>query len=167
MDQTADKIIDELIDKAVKKAIKEYSKEQKLEYRKKALHNTKMLLKNYKDIKNSIDEAVSEAKQLEQDFMILDESDELYIESIKRSKLRSLIVIAHIDKALDIVQNKCTQKGVPDKYEAFASCMFDGMSYEDAAVQYLSSKTSISRWINEITREVSVHLFGVEGVDLI
>ena len=41
---------DELIEKAVKSAIKEYSKEQKVERKRKALHNIKLLFKNYRKI---------------------------------------------------------------------------------------------------------------------
>lgn len=158
---------DELINKAVKTAIREYSKEQKAEKKRKALHNTKMLLKNYPDIKKSIDEAVSDIRQLEQDLIVMDEADEFYIESIKRSKLRSLIVIAHIDKALSVIQKKCEQKGIPEKYEVFISCMLGDMSYDDAAVLYLSSKTSISRWVNDITKDISIQLFGADGVEMI
>lgn len=158
---------DDLIEKAVKKAIKEYGREQKVERKKKALHNTKLLLKNYRKIQTSIEEGVSEAMQLEQDYIVLNETDELYIESIKRSKLRSLIVIAHIDKALVLVQEECKRKGIPEKYNAFVDCMLDCVTYDEAAERYNSSKTSISRWLNDITKEVSIQLFGIEGVDLI
>ncbi|HCL01200.1 MAG TPA: hypothetical protein DHW61_02105 [Lachnoclostridium phytofermentans] len=44
--------------------------------------------------------------QLEQEYIVLNNSDELYIESIKRSKLKGLIVITHIDKALALVQEE-------------------------------------------------------------
>jgi hypothetical protein len=158
---------DDLIEKAVKKAIKEYSKEQESKYKRKALHNTKLLLRNYRKIQISIDEAVSEVSQLEKECVILDDADELYIESIRRSKVKSLIVIAHIDKALVLVNEECKKKNVPEKYDAFVSCVLEDMTYDEAAVVYNSSKTSISRWINDLTREVSIQLFGVEGVNLI
>lgn len=158
---------DDLIEKAVKKAIKEYSKEQKVERKKKALHNTKLLLKNYRKIQISIEEAVSEIKQVEQNYIALNDNDEMYIESIRRSKLKSLIVIAHIDKALVLVQEECKRKGIPEKYNAFVDCMLDSVTYDEAAERYNSSKTSISRWLNDITKEVSIQLFGIEGVDLI
>lgn len=158
---------DDLIEKAVKKAIKEYGKEQELKTKRKALHNTKLLLRNYKKIQSSIEEAVSEISQLENECVILGDEDELYVESIRRSKLKSIIVTAHIDKALAIVQEECYKKNTPEKYNAFISCMMEGMSYEEAAVVYNSSKPSISRWLNELIREVSVQLFGVDGVNLI
>ena len=157
---------EELIEKAVKTVIREYDKEQKQEQKRKALHNTKLLLKNYNKIQASIEGAVSEAKQIEQDYVIVDDHDKLYIESIRRSKLKSLIVIAHIDKALDTVYNECLSKGTIEKYEAFKSCLMESMSYEDAAIVYHSSKPSISRWINDITRDVSIQLFGIEGITL-
>jgi hypothetical protein len=160
-------IVEKLIEKAVNKAIKEYSKEKKTEQKKKAFHNTKLLLKNYHKIQASIEGAVSEERQLEQESIIQDDSDELYIESIRKSKLKSLIVIAHMEKALATIQEECKLKGVPEKYDAFKSCMLDGMTYDVAAICYLSSKTSISRWINEIINEASIQLFGVDGVDLI
>lgn len=158
---------DDLINKAVKIAIREYSKEQKRERSKKALHNTKMLLKNYDKIKSSVEEAISEANQLEQDSLGYDDDEEVYINSIRRSKLKSLIVIAHIDKALAVIDEECTKKGIPEKYNAFMSCFFEDMTYEDAADVYVSSKTSVSRWVNDITKAVSIQLFGVDGVDFV
>jgi ribosome-binding ATPase YchF (GTP1/OBG family) len=151
---------DELICQAVKTAIREYSKEQKTDKRKKALHNTKMLLKNYDKIKSSIEEAISEANQLEG---YTDEED-VYINSIRKSKLKSLIVINHIDRALEIIKEN--YKATPEKYEVFINCFMNNMNYDEAAEKYFSSKTSISRWVNEVTKEVSIQLFGIEGIDL-
>ncbi len=158
---------DDLIEKAVKRAIREYSKEQKAGQKRKALHNTKLLLRNYRKIQASIEEAISDAKQLENEYVVLDASDELYIESIRRSKIKSLIVIAHIDKALVLVQEECKRKNVPEKYDIFVSCVMEGMIYEDAAEQYNTSKQSICRWVTDVTRSISIHLFGVEGVELL
>ena len=158
---------DELINKAVKAAIKEYSKEQKAERKRKALHNTKLLLKNYNKIKSSVDEAISEANQLDQYATGFDEKEDIYIASIRRSKLKSLIVITHIDHAMAIVQDEYTKKGTPEKYDAFVDCFMYDTTYEDAAVMYFSSKTSISRWINEVTYELSIQLFGVDGINLV
>lgn len=157
----------ELINTAVKQAIREYSKEQKIEKRKKALHNTKLLLKNYNKIKCSVEEAISEANQIDTDQVIYSDEEEVYINSIRKSKLKSLIVIAHIDKALEVIQEECTSKGIPEKYEAFTSCFFGGMTCEEAAVEYNSSKQSISRWINDITKSISIQLFGIDGIDFV
>jgi hypothetical protein len=157
---------DELISKAVKVAIKEYSKEQRSEKKRKALHNTKMLLKNYDKIKSSIEEAISEESQLNES-LHYDAEDEVYINSIRKSKLKSLIIIAHIDRALTVVQDEYIKKDTPEKYDVFIKCFMQGMNYDEAVKEYFSSKTSVSRWVNEVTKEVSIQLFGVDGVDLI
>lgn len=157
---------DELINKAVKKAIKEYNKQQLADKKRKALHNTKLLLKNYDKIKSSIEEAISEESQLNESLKY-DADDELYINSIRKSKLKSLIIIAHIDRALEVVHEEYIKKGIPEKYDAFVSCMFEGMTYEEAAILYFSSKQSISRWVVDATKLVSIQLFGVDGIDLI
>lgn len=157
---------DEIINKAVSKAIKEYNKQQVSEKKRKALHNTKMLLKNYDKIKSSIEEAISEESQLNESLRY-DDEDEVYINSIRKSKLRSLIVVAHIDKALEIIKEEYKSKGTPEKYEAFMDCLLYGMTYDEAAVIYFTSKQSISRWVVDTTKLVSIQLFGVDGIELI
>lgn len=159
--------IEELISKSVKAAIKEFVKEQQIEKKKKALHNTKMLLKNYKKIKSSIENSISEKNQLEQDYFVSDSEEEVYINSIRKNKLKSVIIICHIDKALDITKSECIRKGTPEKYDAFVSCFIENMNYEEAAEQYFTSKQSISRWVNDVTRAISIQLFGLEGLELI
>lgn len=154
---------DELINKAVKAAIKEYAKEQKSEKKRKALHNTKLLLKNYENIKNSIEGAISEVNQLE-DQSYTDE-DDVYIASIRRSKLKSLIVIDHIEKALERVKEDYEKKGIPEKYDVFKSCFFERMTYEDATELFNASRPTISRWIVEVTKEISIQIFGVDGIE--
>jgi hypothetical protein len=158
---------DEMINKAVKTAIKEFTKTMENEKKRKALHNTKMLLKNYRRIEKSIEEAIYETNQLKDESLGYDEEEELYINSILRSKLRSMIVVTHIDKALDTVKQEYKQKGLSDKYEAFFNCMIERMSYEEAAETYYTSKQSISRWVGECTKLVSVHIFGVDGIEMI
>jgi hypothetical protein len=157
---------DEIINKAVIKAIKDYNKQQVSEKKRKALHNTKMLLKNYEKIKSSVDEAISEESQLNESLRY-DDQDEVYINSIRKSKLRSLIVIAHIDKALSIIQDEYKNKGTPEKYDAFIDCMIYGMTYDEAAVIYFTSKQSISRWVVDTSKLISIQLFGVDGIELI
>jgi hypothetical protein len=157
---------DELISQAVKKAIREYSKQQVCERKRKALHNTKMLLKNYDKIKCSIEEAISDESQLNESLKY-DADDEVYINSIRKSKLKSLIIIAHIDRALAVVQEEYKSKEVSEKYDAFISCMLDQMTYEEAAAIYYTSKQSISRWVVDATKLVSIQLFGVDGVEFI
>lgn len=157
---------DELIDKAVKKAIKEYAKEQKTEKKRKALHNTKLLLKNYEKIKSSIEEAVSEASQLEDHPFDCTDEDDVYIASIRRSKLKSLIVVSHIDKALLLTKEEYEQKEMLYKYTAFYDCLINNVTCEAEAEELDTSAVTIRRWINEVTKEISIRIFGVDGLEM-
>ena len=162
-EQTAD----ELINKAVKVAIKEYAKEQKNEKKRKALHNTKLLLKNYEKIKSSIEEAISEANQLEEQPFDCADEDDVYIASIRRSKLKSLIVVSHVDRALLLTRDEYEQKEMPYKYEAFYECLMNGITCEAEAEKLSTSTVTVRRWIVEVTKEISIRIFGVDGLETI
>ena len=163
--------IEQIIDKSVRQAIRDYDEIQRNERKKKALHNTRLLLKNYDKIKKSIQLAADELNEdIESagiDFTNLTDidGDRLYIDSIRRSKARSLIIISHIDNAIEAMLFEKDRQGVPEKVAVFKSCLFEGMSYEDAASQYNTSVASVSRWIKDLTREMSIYLFGVDGVN--
>lgn len=158
---------DEIIDKAVKKAIREYAKEEKQERKRKALHNTKLLLKNYNKINSSIDEAISEANQLEQDMIGFDDDEEVYINSIRRSKLKSLIVVAHIEKALTLTKEEYEQKDMLIKYQALYDCLINGVTYEEEAEVLSASTMTVRRWITEVTKVISIRIFGSDGIETI
>jgi len=165
--QTADEVIDGLIDKAVKKAIKEYAKEQKNEKKRKALHNTKLLLKSYEKIKSSVEEAVSEASQLEDHPFDCDDEDDVYIASIRRSKLKSLIVVSHIDRALVLTKEEYEKNDMIYKYDAFYECLMNGVTCEAEAEILITSTVTVRRWIAEVTKEISIRIFGIDGLEVI
>lgn len=158
---------DDMIDKAVKKAIKEYSKQEKLDRKKKSLHNTKLLLKNYNKIKSSIDEAISDVKQLELSYIGYDSEEELYINSIRKSKLRSLIVVAHIENALNLTKEEYEQKDMIYKYNALYDCLINGNAIELEAESLDTSTITIRRWITEVTKVISIRIFGSDGIETI
>ena len=117
---------DEIIRLVAKEAIKEFDKEQKEKKKKKVFHNTKLLLKHYNSLKTHVEEAIDDVKKIHVDSEIDDIcSDELYITSIKRSKSKTLIMIAHIDMALDQLKRKQIKKGTVDKYNALTKHYID------------------------------------------
>lgn len=161
--------IDETISRAVKAAIKEYDKEQKAESRKNVFHNTKLLMKHYNDLKSHIDNAIADVTQLEDDKLELGEmyeEDELYILSIKKSKTKSIIMIAHIDTAMTTLYNQHRKKGTSEKYRALKSYYIDEKTYEEIAEQLNCGVNTPRRWINEMLNELGVYLFGVECIKL-
>lgn len=159
--------IDEIINKAVKEAIREYDKEKMIERKDKRFHNTRLLLKHYNDLKNHIKNAIDDINQIrdESDFLdILDDVDELYILSIKRSKTKTLIMLSHIDMALEMLKNKQGKLCSLEKYLALEKYYKDEKSYEDVAEELNCSVITVKRWVKEMTNELSIFLFGIEGI---
>lgn len=163
--------IESIIDLSVKKAIKSYASELRAEQKKKALHNTRLLLKNYdkikKSIESSIDELVTSTVEYDIDFSDVTDidGDRLYIDSIRRSKARSIIIISHIDNALNVMKIEKEKSGMKEKYDVFYSCTFEKMSHEEASQTYNTSLATVSRWIKELTKEMSIYIFGVDGIN--
>nr|WP_313884812.1 helix-turn-helix domain-containing protein [Clostridium argentinense] len=159
--------IDEIINKAVKEAIREYDKEKMVERKDKRFHNTRLLLKHYNDLKNHIKNAIDDINQIrdESDYLdILDDVDELYILSIKRSKTKTLIMLSHIDMALEMLKNKQEKLCSLEKYLALEKYYKDEKSYEDVAEELNCSVITAKRWVKEMTNELSIFLFGIEGM---
>jgi hypothetical protein len=160
---------EDMIDKAVNKAIREFAKKQREDNKKKALHNTKLLLKNYDKIKKSVELSIedlnNEIETMGLDLSNLDR-DQLYIDSIRRSKSRSLIIVSHIGNALANIDAELKRNDAYLKYQIFESCILkkEIMIYE-AADKYNTSKATVARWISDITNALSIYLFGVEGVN--
>lgn len=160
--------VDELISKATKEAIKEYDKEKKQEQRKKVFHNTRLLLSHYNDLKSHVRNAISDVTKLKDDLVELGdiERDELYILSIKKSKTKTLIMIAHIDLAMEALQKKQYKVCSSEKYEALRMFFIEELTHEEVAEQLSCSVITTRRWINEMVNELSIYLFGIDGMKL-
>lgn len=160
--------IEEVIKKVTKEAIKEFDKEQKEGKRKKVFHNTRLLLSHYNDLRAHVDNAIDDVRQLEEDLTELGdiERDELYILSIKRSKSKTLIMIAHIDMAMELLRQKQVKADTEYKYEALKMVFFDKLTYEDVQERFECSKNTPGRWINQMINELSILLFGIDGLKL-
>lgn len=79
------------------------SEKEKIDRR---LHNTDLLLRNYRTLKASYENAVYKSKEGEvtevlEDIMTM-KDDKVIVESIKTSAKRTAIMVQHIDKMLDV-----------------------------------------------------------------
>ncbi len=164
--------IEELIDRAAKKAaaeaIKEIKVKEKEEKKKYKLHNTWLLLKNYNELVSNVNNSIDEISQLENDridFGSLDE-EELFIMSIKKSKAKTLIMIAHIDRAMKTLKENQKKKGTVEKYEVLEKFYLKEFKYDELVEQYSCGVNTPRRWMNEMIDELSVLLFGIDGLKL-
>nr|WP_288829074.1 helix-turn-helix domain-containing protein [uncultured Clostridium sp.] len=156
-----------LVRTAALEAVREFEKSQKKNRKVKVFQNAKKLMENYNRICQSVQEGVSELSDVD-DGEELEElsAEDIYINSIIKSKLRSIVMIAHIDKCLKLLEEEEYRKETPEKYLAFKYFYLDGMTYESIAEVYGYAERTARRWISELTDILSIYLFGADAIML-
>lgn len=159
------------IKEIITEAIKEYDRSKEEKSRRKILYNTKLLLKNYNELKNHAENAVyrhvnnrNAARECEEGNITYSD-DKTFIESIKCSRAKTLIYIEHMDMALERVKSNQSAKGTDEKYKAFEMFYIYKLRIEDIAIKLNCSSKSASRWIKEMTEEVGINMFGINSLE--
>lgn len=158
-------VVEDIAKRAAKEALMEYVRESKEAAKKEVRKKTKKLMANYNSIKAHVEEGVSEAMEMEIDFVREDlDEDDLYIMSIRRSRIRSMIMMSHIDKCLDLLKAEQKRRGTPEKYEIYNGHYIKERTYEELAESFHCSERTAMRCVSELDDMISVLLFGMEGI---
>lgn len=120
-------------------------------------------MKHYNDLKSHIENAISEVTELEENMDDICE-DEIYILSIKRSKAKSLIMIAHIDESLNLLYKNEVKNGTVEKYLALKKYFIEGKTFECVAEELNCGIITARRWVNEMLNQLGIYLFGIESI---
>lgn len=153
------------IEETVKRAIAEAVKDEKKQRRQQILYNTRILMESYIEMRKHIENAISEAEEMEDDAFQIFKSEDAHLESIRRSKLKTALMIANIDKAMQELDEEQKKIGTSYKYEAFKMHYIDGISYEEISDRLNCGKNTPTRWSKEMIRKMSVKLFGIDGIE--
>ena len=116
-----------------------------------------------------------QAKEKESAASILDglesytRDDSLYIESIKRSQERTLIILAHIEKMLDLYRVWCQQNGTEEDVRRYEVVMETYIREPKKSVQEIAGTFGIERRtvykdINAAIQPLTALLFGIDAV---
>lgn len=184
------RMLDIAIEKGVAAGVKaatdrieeERKKERKGRYDRR-LHNTRLLLKNYRVLKHHALDTVhtgARANEVisENAVDILDDlesmgfrkvDDRLYIESIKRSQQRTRIIIEHIDEMLRYWRIDCEQSGREEalrRYRIVVDTYIsdDQMTAEELAQREHIEKRTVYKDIKAAMRPLSALIFGIDGI---
>lgn len=161
--------IDESMIQVAKIAIEEYEKKQNKKIEKKAFRNTELLMKNYNDFIKHVNYSISDINDI-QSVVKLDlkenQYDELFILSIKQSKAKTLIMVSHIEKSLELLESEQKKEGTLEKYRALEMYYVEGKSYEKISEELNCGINTPKRWINQMIKRLGVYLFGIEGIKL-
>lgn len=159
--------IEQIAKAAAHEAVKEHEKTIKKNKKERIFQNTQKLMENYNRICKSVEEGVAELSDMDNADELEEFTEEdIFIGSILKSKLRSIIMIAHVDKCLRLLEAEEARKNTPEKYIAFKAFYLEGKTYEDMLKEYGYAERTARRWITEMTNTLGVYLFGADALML-
>lgn len=164
-----EKVNNNEISELIEKAIEQYENKRKRKFRERIFRNTKLLMENYNDFKNHINYSIADINDL-QSIVDLDlkenECDELFILSIKQSKVKTLIITSHIEKAMELLEEEQKRDGTVEKYQALEMYYLEKKSYEKIAEELNTGINTPKRWIKQMLERLGILLFGIDGLKL-
>lgn len=142
------------------------------------LHNTKLLLREYRKLYIHCRDAVCSSKMKAGAIDILDEldnyeyDDSLYIESIKTSKERTAIIIDHVKKMMSIYKYMCSKSKRPEearRYNIIKKMYIDTpeATVEELSAEYNIDSRSVYRDVDKAVETLSSLFFGIDGLKVI
>ncbi|MFL0197372.1 hypothetical protein ACJDU8_17655 [Clostridium sp. WILCCON 0269] len=175
-------------DEAVKIGIREgikYIKEQEYYKTKKRydrrLRNTRLLLKHYRDLKvhgrlvNSSTNSIYNSNAID----ILDDIDpiddeEQYVQAISRTKMRTSIILGHINKSMEYYKVICEKDGDTKKrrYDIIKYMYMEPTddnilpTYEEVAEHFNLNVRTVGRDVKSAIEDLSILFFGIDGIKL-
>lgn len=160
----------EVITQTVHKIIKEErekEKQRKLDWR---LKNTKLLLRNYRTFKIHAGELEEEINILDDEALLIDfDTDEFAVESIKKSKKRTLAMIKFIDRMLEIYRILSESSNKPEDLRRY-KIIYDmyisdkKKTAEEIAECHNVNTRTVYRDVNEGVKTLASLIFGVDSI---
>ena len=169
-ESTETKLVDKVTTLAIQTAL-EYLEQEKLKRQKnkrdRRLRNTKLLLKNYRSFKLHSEDLKIELKQDPSE--MFETADDLALESIKRSKERTLAMVKFIDQMLLVYRILCEQSDRPERmrqYRTIEKMYVSEGNYtaEEIAECHKTNVRTVYRDINDASKTLSALMFGVDGI---
>lgn len=156
-------------------AVRLYKQQEEKIIKSRIFRNTKRLLNHYRELNDHIENAVwSFSQDDEPDYssMMSDIDEDVFIESIKRSAARTVIIVSHVDKGLSVLKMK-TSKDLY-KYTVIDLMYISTELAELSMAERLSqiaerltvSEATVRRYELDMTNKLSVLLFGAGAVNL-
>lgn len=150
-----------LIQKAAKAAVSEFKRQEEKDKKRDKYHNTFALMKCYRDAVFHIEHAVSDGEQLGLAGMT-EEQQRTYLESVRRSRFKTLIMTVHIDKAIEEIERRRKEADREVEYRAFELYFMQDWDYAQIAEELNTGKNTPRRWVTGIINELSILLWGID-----
>lgn len=141
------------------------------------LHNTTLLIRNYKMLKQNADNSVFGRSQMEESAadiltsMMNLYNDEVIVESIKRSASRTAIIVAHVQAMLGLYEVYCQQSTSPYDARRY-EILYDRyiaekpMTVQEIAKKQKMSKENVYTDLKIAIERLTALIFGVDGLNV-
>ncbi len=172
-------LTEEQMKEIVALVIETHRKEQEAQ-RKKAfdrrLHNTRLLLINYRGLLANSERSVYEALQCDEDvYDILSlmtgkaSENEVYVESIKRSAAKTALIIEHIKRAVADYGEFCKRSGKREEVRRWRTVMRlyiddEAWTPEEVALAENLDVSVIYKDVKAAVKRLAPRIFGIDGI---
>lgn len=155
----------------------ERKKERESRY-KRRLHNTRLLLDNYRILKGHTENAVYNSAIVKENAIdILDSldtyvmSDGVYVQTIRQSQQRTLIILRHIEKMIELYRIYCEQDPRPEPMRRYNAIYDRYISPEKRTVKEIAEALgmetrAVYKDISEGIKPLSALIFGIDSLKI-
>lgn len=162
----------EVITKTAIAVWEEKKKDQEKKKYDRRLRNIKLLLRNYRSFVKHCGIIKVEIVEINEEIeSALLDSDELKLESIKKSKEKTLAMVKFINKMLAVYKATCEQ-GKPEDLRRYEVIHYMYISEEKKTAEEISALQSVAVRtifldIEKACKDLSVLVFGIDGVHFV
>lgn len=165
------KFITEIASREALKAHKLEKQKYEQEKHDRRLRNIKLLLRNYRSFKKHCEDVKVEIDELnEQIGLVAVDSEEFKLESIKRSKEKTLIMVKYTEKMMNVYEVLCLQD-VDDPEAIRRFSIVRDLYISDAketiikvAEKYGVAERTVYRDVDKASEALAILMFGIDGV---
>lgn len=155
------------IKRLAKEAAIEAIKELMYQKTDKRLHNTRLLMRNYNNLKehiNSKDDKVEIIVNIDNEVDF--KSDYVWLESVVRSKTRTAKMMKYVDDKIKYLEQKYKEKKEYEKFRAFELSFIEEMTNEEIQEELNCSKNIPKKWTDIVVKELSILLWGIDAIGI-
>lgn len=158
----------------IKKLSKEVTKEALFEIanskKDKRFHNTKMLMENYKNLKEHIN-GIKDGVNIKYEFrdeenLICVKSDYLWLESLAKSKARTIEMMEYVDSKIKYLIYEWESKDQREVIDSFIMYYIEDKTDDDIREKYNCGQNTPKRWRDKILKELSILLWGIDAIQM-
>lgn len=151
--------------------LEKQKKESEKTKRDRRLRNTKLLVRNYRSFKQHCAAIPDELKEMDEKLSLDDELgvEELALESIKKSKRRTMAMVKFIDKVLGVYKIICESSGKEEEVRRYQALYLlyisdDKKTAQEIATCQKTDPRTVYRDVDKACKALSALIFGVDSI---